>query len=82
MRRSNSEKSKATESRFELVSGAGCAALEEQHVSRAAERLAMSQPAVSRALARLRTMLGDPLLVRTSAGFVLSSRAQTGASRT
>lgn len=50
--------------------------LEEQHVSRAAERLAMSQPAVSRALSRLRTMLGDPLLVRTSAGFVLSSRAQ------
>ncbi|MCH8502135.1 MAG: LysR family transcriptional regulator [Aliidiomarina sp.] len=50
--------------------------LEEQHVSRAAERLAMSQPAVSRALGRLREMLGDPLLVRTSQGFALSARAE------
>ncbi|SFC28870.1 DNA-binding transcriptional regulator, LysR family [Marinospirillum celere] len=50
--------------------------LQERHVSRAAEQLEMSQPAVSRALARLRRELGDPLLVRTSRGFDLSSRAQ------
>ncbi len=37
--------------------------LERQHVSRAAEALEMSQPGVSRALARLRLMFGDPLLV-------------------
>lgn len=52
------------------------ALLQECHVSRAAERLEMSQPAVSRALARLRQNLGDPLLVRTSQGYDLSSRAR------
>lgn len=40
------------------------ALLREQNVSRAAERLALSQPAVSNALGRLRKLLGDPLLVR------------------
>lgn len=49
--------------------------LSERHVSRAAERLNMSQPAVSRALGRLRTSFNDPLLIRTATGFTLSSRA-------
>lgn len=49
--------------------------LAEQHVSRTAERLNMSQPAVSRALGRLRETLNDPLLIRTASGFTLSSRA-------
>lgn len=40
------------------------ALLIEQHVTRAAERVHLSQPAVSRALSRLRTMFDDPLLVR------------------
>jgi DNA-binding transcriptional LysR family regulator len=35
----------------------------------------MSQPAMSRALARLREVLGDPLLVRRGAGYLLSPRA-------
>ena len=38
--------------------------LEEESVSRGAERLNMSVPAVSRALGRLRAALDDPLLVR------------------
>lgn len=38
--------------------------LREQNVSRAASRLALSQPTVSNALARLREQLDDPLLVR------------------
>lgn len=38
--------------------------LRERNVSRAAERLALSQPAVSNALSRLRDLLDDPLLVR------------------
>lgn len=38
--------------------------LRERNVSRAAERLALSQPAVSNALNRLRDLLDDPLLVR------------------
>jgi DNA-binding transcriptional LysR family regulator len=43
--------------------------LEERHVSRAAARVGLSQPAMSRALVRLRATFGDELLVRTSAGF-------------
>jgi DNA-binding transcriptional LysR family regulator len=38
--------------------------LEERSVTRAARRLALTQPAVSNALARLRATLGDPLIVR------------------
>ncbi|NUT74728.1 LysR family transcriptional regulator [Pseudomonas sp. C1C7] len=51
------------------------ALLSEQHVTRAAERLHLSQPAVSHALARLRDLLGDPLLVRAGAGLVPTARA-------
>ncbi len=42
---------------------------EERNVSRAAARLGLSQPAVSRALRRTREMFRDDLLVRASAGF-------------
>jgi DNA-binding transcriptional LysR family regulator len=51
------------------------ALLTERHVSRAAARLNMSQPAVSHALARLRDLLGDPLLVRQGSGLVPTVRA-------
>ncbi len=44
--------------------------LTERTVSRAAVRLNMSQPATSTALKRLRTLLGDPLLVRSRYGMV------------
>lgn len=50
--------------------------LSERHVSRAAEKLNMSQPAVSRALAKLREGFADPLLVRSGAGMLLTSRAE------
>jgi DNA-binding transcriptional LysR family regulator len=40
------------------------ALLEERHVSRAAEQVRLSQPAMSRALQRLRRQFGDELLVR------------------
>jgi DNA-binding transcriptional LysR family regulator len=42
---------------------------EERNVSRAAERLLLSQPAVTRALQRLRVMFGDDLLIRTPSGY-------------
>jgi DNA-binding transcriptional LysR family regulator len=42
---------------------------EERNVSRAAERLLLSQPAVSRALQRLRDTFHDDLFVRTAAGY-------------
>lgn len=51
------------------------ALLTEQHVTRAAERLHLSQPAVSHALARLRDVLDDPLLVRQGGTLVPTARA-------
>lgn len=44
------------------------ALLAERHVTRAAARLGLTQPAASHALGRLRDLLGDPLLVRGSGG--------------
>lgn len=52
------------------------ALLEERQVSRAAARVGLSQPAMSRALQRLRRVLDDPLLVRDPDGFRLTARAQ------
>ncbi|MEW2624744.1 LysR family transcriptional regulator [Streptomyces sp. NPDC048106] len=52
------------------------ALLEERHVSRAAEVAGMSQPAMSRALQRLRDTLDDELLVRTPRGYRLTPRAE------
>lgn len=42
--------------------------IEESNVTRAAERLGISQPALSAQLARLRDMFGDPLLVPSETG--------------
>lgn len=44
------------------------AVLEERSATRAAARLHLTQPAVSNALARLRVLLDDPLVVRTGRG--------------
>lgn len=44
------------------------AVLEHRSVTRAGERLGLSQPAASRAVAHLRRALGDPLLVRAGVG--------------
>lgn len=51
------------------------ALVSEAHVTRAAERMGMTQPAMSAVLARLRTLFGDPLLVRTDKGMVPTPRA-------
>lgn len=51
------------------------ALLDEKHVSRAAASLSLSQPAMSRALNRLRAIFHDPLLVRGASGLCLTSRA-------
>ncbi len=48
---------------------------EERSVSRAAQKLGMSQPTVSVALNKLRVALGDPLFVRTSHGMEPTPRA-------
>lgn len=47
----------------------------EQNISRAADRLGLSQPATSNALNRLRKMLDDPLFVRNSRGVTPTPRA-------
>lgn len=52
------------------------ALLEERNVTRAASRLGLSQPATSRALARLRALFGDDLLVDGAGGYLLSARAE------
>lgn len=52
------------------------ALLVEQHVSRAALRLHRSQPAVSHALAQLRELFADPLLVRRGGRLHATARAQ------
>ncbi|MFT4082194.1 MAG: LysR family transcriptional regulator [Nocardioides sp.] len=52
------------------------ALLTERSVSGAARRLGLTQPAVSRALARLRRHFGDELLVRERGGYTLTPVAQ------
>jgi DNA-binding transcriptional LysR family regulator len=46
--------------------------LHARNVTRAAERIGVTQPTASAALARLRRHFGDDLLVRSKAGYVLS----------
>ncbi len=53
---------------FEAIYSAG-------NISHAANQLAMSQPAVSNALARLRDLLNDPLFVRAKRGVEPTSKA-------
>lgn len=51
------------------------ALLEERNVTRAAERIHLSQPAMSRALGRLRDVFSDPILVRSGREFLPTPRA-------
>ncbi len=50
--------------------------LKERNVTRAAEALGISQPAMSNGLRRLRELFNDPLLVRTSEGMTPTERAK------
>ena len=52
------------------------ALLDTASVTQSGEVVGLSQPAASRAVARLRRALGDPLLVRTSKGYTLTVRAE------
>jgi DNA-binding transcriptional LysR family regulator len=52
------------------------AVYEHRNVSRAAEQLNLSQPAVSHGLTRLRLLLGDALFVRTGGGVRPTPRAE------
>jgi LysR family nod box-dependent transcriptional activator len=50
--------------------------LTEKHVSRAADKLCVSQPAMSAALSRLRYYFDDPLLDRSGSKFELTPRGE------
>lgn len=52
------------------------ALLRERSVTRAAEAMAITQPAMSNALKRLRKLIGDPILVRTAGGMQPTVRAE------
>ena len=49
--------------------------IEEQSVTRAAERLFITQPAMSKTLQRLRELFDDPLFIRSGRGLVPTPRA-------
>jgi len=51
------------------------ALLTDKHVTRAAQKLYTSQPAMSAALSRLRQYFGDPLLEKVGPGLELTPRA-------
>ena len=51
------------------------ALMQERNVTRAAVRMNVSQPAMSAALARLRTLFGDLLFQRSAAGLLPTPRA-------
>lgn len=51
--------------------------LREKNVTRAADKLNITQPAMSNGLKRLRTLFNDPILVRTSDGMEPTERART-----
>lgn len=51
------------------------ALLSERSVTRAAQRIGLSQPAMSNALSRLRSVLADPVLTRTGRGMEPTARA-------
>ena len=50
--------------------------MEEHNVTRAAERLFISQPAMSKTLARMRDVFDDPLFTRTAHGLIPTPRAK------
>ena len=52
------------------------ALLSERSVTRAAQRIGLSQPGMSNALARLRKLFDDPLLVRQGAELAPTPRAE------
>ena len=52
------------------------ALLAERHVSKAAKRVGLSQPALSNALERLRVLFDDPILIRHGNRFMPSPKAE------
>ncbi|MBF9033293.1 LysR family transcriptional regulator [Rhodobacterales bacterium HKCCE2091] len=51
--------------------------LERRNLTLAARELGLTQPSISNGLRRVREVLGDPLLVRSKSGMVLTRRGET-----
>lgn len=51
------------------------ALVDHAHVSRAADALSISQPTMSRAMAEMRSVTGDPILVKGGAGLIPTAKA-------
>ncbi len=51
------------------------ALIDHSHVSRAADALSISQPAMSRAMSQLRAVTADPILVRGGSGLIPTAKA-------
>jgi DNA-binding transcriptional LysR family regulator len=51
--------------------------IDEKSVSKAANKLSLTQPAMSNALKRLRDLFDDPLLVRAAGSMTLTTKART-----
>jgi DNA-binding transcriptional LysR family regulator len=51
------------------------ALVDHSHVSRAADALSISQPAMSRAMSQLRAVTADPILVRGGSGLIPTAKA-------
>ncbi len=51
------------------------ALVDHSHVSRAADAVSISQPAMSRAMSQLRTVTGDPILVKGGSGLIPTAKA-------
>ena len=50
--------------------------LDERHVTRSVEQLGITQPAMSASSARLRTLFGDQLLVRSPRGLMRTPKSR------
>lgn len=76
MRASNEDTKPLPETRIDLnLMNVLYTVLAEGSVTRAAQRLSMSQPAVSNALGRLRYIMKDELFIKVSGGFSPTERA-------
>ena len=51
------------------------ALIDHSHVSRAADALSISQPAMSRAMSQLRAVTADPILVKGGSGLIPTAKA-------
>lgn len=51
--------------------------LQESHVTRAAERLGLTQSTISHSLNKLRVILGDPLFIKSGKGIMPTERAKS-----